>query len=125
MRRYPLQSVKALVVQGQRIPMRLGELDVGPHNGERQDPHPSLVAAADPQHAALGHDHGAARTADQLAQLEAVPVGLERPTLGKNPLARFEPRQQQVHPWPEVVGAHLDWFSHGMPGLLRHYLMLA
>src|SRR4029450_535624 len=43
MRRHPLPSLQALVVEDQGITMRLGAFGVGPHHGEGEGPHPSLV----------------------------------------------------------------------------------
>jgi hypothetical protein len=106
----------ALVVQGQRVPMRLRELGIGPQQVEPERPNPSVVLTADPQHTALGHRHGATRTADHPGQVEPEGVAwFKGPAPRKDPLARFEPGDQQVHPSLEVLGVHRTAVFHRYP----------
>jgi hypothetical protein len=117
-RRDPLQAFDALVVQGQRVPMRLRDLGVGRHQGERERPDPSLVLAADPQGPALGHGHDATRTAEHRGQVKPARVawfGCEGPASRKHPLARLEPGYEQIDPSVEVFGVHRGSVFHGCP----------
>ena len=96
--------------------MRLGDLDVGPHQVEPQRPDPSVVVTADPQHTALGHRHGATGTADHRGQVEPEGVAwFKGPAPREDLLARFEPGDQQVHPSLEVLGVHRTAVFHRCP----------
>jgi hypothetical protein len=96
--------------------MRLRDLGIGPHQGERERPHPSVVVTADPQHTALGHRHGATGTADHRGQVVPERVAwFKGPAPRKHLLVRFEPGEQQVHPPVEVLGVHRTAVFHRYP----------